>query len=68
MASLALDPMIVAKINALLASSLSKESGPGFAAEDIVELFETFLSEQAYVVEPPAHCTRKKRQLSKSQR
>jgi hypothetical protein len=46
MASLALDPIIVAKINALLASSFTKDSGSGFATEDIVEIFETFLSEK----------------------
>lgn len=49
MASLALDPMLVAKINALLASSFSQEPGSGFADEDIVELFEAFLSEQILV-------------------
>jgi hypothetical protein len=46
MASLALDPIIVAKINALLASSFTKDSGSGFATEDIVEIFETFLCEK----------------------
>jgi hypothetical protein len=65
MASLALDPMLVAKINALLASSSSKESGSGFAAEDIVELFETFLSAQVSTANSPAHPSRPNGSLSK---
>jgi hypothetical protein len=68
MASLALDPMLVAKINALLASSFSKDSGPCFAAEDIVELFEAILSEQIKIVDSSPPSSYPKGQLSKPHR
>ncbi len=47
MATIALDPLLVAKINALLASMQSRAEQEQFTTEDILELFETFLVEQA---------------------
>ncbi|MCB0116418.1 MAG: hypothetical protein R2873_10735 [Caldilineaceae bacterium] len=47
MATIALDPLLVAKINALLASMQSREEQEQFSTEDILELFETFLMEQS---------------------
>lgn len=46
MATIALDPLLVAKINALLASMQSRAEQEQFSTEDILELFETFLVEQ----------------------
>jgi hypothetical protein len=51
MATIALAPLIVAKINALLASSACNEAEPGFSSEDIIELFEAFMSERVHLVE-----------------
>lgn len=51
MATLALDPILVAKINALLASCAGTDSESGLGTEDIVELFESFLEERRHRVE-----------------
>ncbi len=48
MATIALDPLLVAKINALLASMQSRQPEEQFTTEDILELFETFLAEQSH--------------------
>jgi hypothetical protein len=50
MASLALDPMVVAKINGLLASSPSDDPEAGLSVEEIVELFEFCLLDAPTVV------------------
>lgn len=46
MAKLSLDPMLVAKINALLASFGSHESDVTLSDEDIIELFESLIRER----------------------
>ncbi len=53
MATLSLDPILVAKINALLASFANHDAEATLSNEDIVELFESFIMERSRSVEAP---------------
>lgn len=49
---IALTPQTIACINALLVSSQQNHTQTSFAADEIVELFESFMPEPAQRIEP----------------
>lgn len=53
MARLALDPAIVATVNAILLSRTAKDRDSTLSDEEIVELFESFLASHSQYGEPP---------------
>ena len=49
---MALTPQMVACVNAMLAASRQDNGKPGFATDEIVELFESLMLEPGQRVEP----------------
>ena len=49
---MALTPQMVACVNAMLAASRQDNGKPGFATDEIVELFESLMPEPGQRVEP----------------
>jgi len=52
MGKLALTPQVVACVNAMLATSHLEGGKPGFATDEILELFESLMPEPGQRIEP----------------